>query len=257
MADEVRCEVCNKISAKYRCPGCSRRTCSLACVKCHKIQFQCSGIRSKTKFVSVDNFTDSNLLSDYRFLEDVDRLAFSAAHDGRKSWRRWSTQISFLRRKAKQSGVDLKLMPVGMSKRKENTSKFCRELQCIMWRIRWLFPQAGFEYVDRGVSELTVVNEVLRKYIDPEKADAVHKQSLKNYCAVGPQGVCVFLKVESLPASKLRYHKLDTSKPLKECLNNKTIIEFPTLHVVLADKAASYISQSQEETFVAVTESAT
>ena len=26
------------------------------------------------------------------------------------------------------------------------------------------------------VSELTVVNEVLRKYIDPEKADAVHKQ---------------------------------------------------------------------------------
>ena len=28
--------------------------------------------------------------------------------------------------------------------------------------------------------------------------------SLKNYCAVGPQGICVFLKVESLLASKLR-----------------------------------------------------
>ena len=28
--------------------------------------------------------------------------------------------------------------------------------------------------------------------------------SLKNYYAVGPQGICVFLKVESLPASKLR-----------------------------------------------------
>ena len=54
-----------------------------------------------------------------------------------------------------------------------------------------------------------------------------------------------------------RYHKLDTSKTLKECLNNKTIIEFPTLHVVLADKAASYISVSQDETFAAVTESAT
>ena len=26
------------------------------------------------------------------------------------------------------------------------------------------------------VSELTVVNEVLRKYIDPDRADAVHKQ---------------------------------------------------------------------------------
>ena len=33
-----------------------------------------------------------------------------------------------------------------------------------------------FNLMHYRVSELTVVNEVLRKYIDPEKADAVHKQ---------------------------------------------------------------------------------
>ena len=33
-----------------------------------------------------------------------------------------------------------------------------------------------FNLMYHRVSELTVVNEVLRKYIDPEKADAVHKQ---------------------------------------------------------------------------------
>ena len=33
-----------------------------------------------------------------------------------------------------------------------------------------------FNLMHYRVSELTVVNEVLRKYIDPEKADAIHKQ---------------------------------------------------------------------------------
>lgn len=40
--------------------------------------------------------------------------------------------------------------------------------------------------------------------------------------------------------STCRYYQLDTSKTLKECLANKTIVEFPTLHVVLPDKTASY-----------------
>jgi len=108
-----------------------------------------------------------------------------------------------------------------------------------------MFPQADVEYVDRRVSELEVVRDVLKKYIDPEKADAVHKQSLKKYCEIGPQGVCVFLKIELLPASEARYHQLDISKTLKDCLAQKTVIEFPTFHVVLPDKTAGYVSTSQ------------
>ncbi|XP_020629400.1 box C/D snoRNA protein 1-like [Orbicella faveolata] len=95
-------------------------------------------------------------------------------------------------------------MPVGMSNRLENTSVFSRKENCLLWRIRWLFPQAGVEYVDRRVSELAVVRDVLKKYIDPEQADAVHKQSLKKYCETGLHGVCVYLKIELLPAIKVR-----------------------------------------------------
>jgi len=156
---------------------------------------------------------------------------------------------------AKQSGVNLRLMPIGMSKRKENSSKYSKESKCILWRVRWLFPQSGVEYVDRWVSELAVVSDVLKKYIDPEQADPVRKQSLKNYCEIGPQGVCVFLKVDPLPANKLRYYKLDTSKTLKECLANKTVVEFPTFHVVLPGKTASYPTSDPEETCTTVTES--
>ena len=42
-----------------------------------------------------------------------------------------------------------------------------------------------------------------------------------------------------------RYHQLDISQTLKSCLNKKTIIEFPTLHVVLHEKTASYPTGSQ------------
>ena len=52
-----------------------------------------------------------------------------------------------------------------------------------------------------------------------------------------------------------RYYQLDTSKTVKECLANKTIVEFPTLHVVLPDKTAGYITCDQDETCAMVTES--
>ncbi|XP_068733053.1 box C/D snoRNA protein 1-like [Montipora capricornis] len=91
-------------------------------------------------------------------------------------------------------------MPPGMSKRKENSSKFNKTEQCILWRIHWLFPHAGLEYIDK---------------------------CLKNYNAIGLQGVSVFLRVEPLPASKIRYYELDTSKTIKDCLANKTIVESP------------------------------
>ncbi|XP_029197977.1 box C/D snoRNA protein 1-like isoform X2 [Acropora millepora] len=221
---------------------------SLACVKCHKKQFLCSGARCKTKFISVGNFTDRDFLSDYRFLEDVDRLAFTASHDSQRSWKRWGPEAFLLRRKAKESGVKLKLMPVGMSKRKENSSKFDKASKCVMWRVRWLFPQAGMEYVDNRISELTIMRDALMKYIDSKKADPVHKQSLKNYNAIGVQGMSVFLRVEPLPASKLRFYQLDISRSIKECLAGKLIVEFPTFHVVLPSKVASYPTMDHKET---------
>ncbi|KAF4793088.1 zinc finger HIT-type containing 6 [Turdus rufiventris] len=74
-----RCETCSKEEAKYRCPRCMKYSCSLLCVKKHKLALSCNGVRDKTAFVSVNEFTDLNLLSDYRFLEDVGRTADAAA----------------------------------------------------------------------------------------------------------------------------------------------------------------------------------
>lgn len=40
-----------------------------------------------------------------------------------------------------------------------------------------------------------------------------------------------------------RYFSLDVNQTLKECLAGKTIIEFPTFHVVLPDKTDMYVVQ--------------
>lgn len=61
-----RCLICNKSSAKYRCPRCAARTCSVDCVKEHKTQQNCSGVRDKTAFVGIKQFNDGTLLSGTR-----------------------------------------------------------------------------------------------------------------------------------------------------------------------------------------------
>jgi len=57
------CEVCRETVFKYRCPRCLMKTCSLSCVKQHKLTSGCDGQRDTTAFVSLDDFTDLNLLS--------------------------------------------------------------------------------------------------------------------------------------------------------------------------------------------------
>ena len=58
------CGVCGKNDAKYRCPKCETVSCSLVCSKAHKkLKNSCDGIRDKTKFVPIKNFSSMELVS--------------------------------------------------------------------------------------------------------------------------------------------------------------------------------------------------
>lgn len=86
------CEICSNKTAIYCCPRCSIRTCSLACCRSHKIKSApdddenehaqndviCNGKRDRTKFCSLKKFSDSQLASDYHFLEDVLKVSDSS-----------------------------------------------------------------------------------------------------------------------------------------------------------------------------------
>lgn len=61
--DSKLCEECKLKESKYKCPGCSFRSCSLPCVKAHKERTGCMGKRNRTQFVPLSQFDDNQLLS--------------------------------------------------------------------------------------------------------------------------------------------------------------------------------------------------
>ncbi|KAF9275900.1 Box C/D snoRNA protein 1 [Mortierella alpina] len=82
--DVVNCEVCGKVTAKYKCPGCFCQTCSLQCSKQHKLDTTCSGVRSRIHFVERKQYSEQDMMSDYNFLEEVGRTVDNAARENVK-----------------------------------------------------------------------------------------------------------------------------------------------------------------------------
>ncbi|XP_045861498.1 box C/D snoRNA protein 1 [Meles meles] len=231
-----RCETCGTEEAKYKCPRCMRYSCSLPCVKKHKAELTCNGVRDKTAYVSIQQFTEMNLLSDYRFLEDVARTADHISRDAFLKRPISNKHMYFMKNRARRQGINLKLLPNGFTKRKENSTFFDKKKQQFCWHVKLQFPQSQAVYIEKRVPDDKTINEILRPYIDPEKSDPVIRQRLKAYVR-SQTGVQILMKVEYTQQNLVRYYELDPYKSLRDNLRNKVIIEYPTLHVVLKESS--------------------
>ncbi|XP_026639807.1 box C/D snoRNA protein 1 isoform X2 [Microtus ochrogaster] len=227
-----RCGTCGTEEAKYRCPRCMRYSCSLRCVKKHKAELPCNGVRDRTAYVSLQQFTEMNLLSDYRFLEDVARTADQVSRDTFLKRPKHKKYLFFMKNRARKQGIFLRLLPNGFSKRKENSTVFDHRKQQFCWHVKLQFPQSQAEYVEKRVPDNKTINEILKPYIDPEKSDPVIRQRLKAYVH-SQTGIQILMRVENMQQNIIRYYELDPDKSLLDNLRNKVIIEYPILHVVL------------------------
>ncbi|XP_014794998.1 PREDICTED: box C/D snoRNA protein 1 [Calidris pugnax] len=227
-----RCETCSKEEAKYRCPRCMKYSCSLLCVKKHKLALSCNGVRDKTAFVSVNEFTDLNLLSDYRFLEDVGRTADAAARH-LAVHRPLPRRLLSLRNKAQKCNIDLRMLPIGFTKRRENSTTFNSTENKFYWHLKLVFPHCHAEYTLKRVPDDKTLADILKPYIDPVESDPVVCQRLKIYTASPQSDVRILMKIENRRQNSVRYNELDASRSLLDNLKGKVIIEYPTLFVVL------------------------
>ncbi|XP_045440339.1 box C/D snoRNA protein 1 isoform X2 [Pipistrellus kuhlii] len=232
----TRCETCGTEEAKYRCPRCMRHSCSLPCVKKHKAELTCNGVRDKTAYVSLQQFTEMDLLSDYRFLEDVARTADHISRDALLKRSLSNKHMCFMKNRARRQGINLKLLPNGFTKRKENSTFFDKKKQQFCWHVKLQFPQSQAVYIEKRVPDNKTINEILATYIDPEKSDPVIRQRLKAYIR-SQTGVQILMKVENMQQNLVRYYELDPHKSLLDNLRDKVIIEYPTLHVVLKESS--------------------
>ncbi|XP_063795006.1 box C/D snoRNA protein 1 isoform X2 [Pseudophryne corroboree] len=239
------CETCGGEEARYKCPGCMKYSCSLPCVKKHKAAVACSGVRDKTAFVPLSKFSDIDLLSDYRFLEDAGRVVDRTSRDGLLPQDPKRKSLSYLRNRARKRHVDLKSLPFGFSKKRENSTHFNKKEQKFYWHLKLLFPQCQAEYAEKRVPEDKTIGDILKKYIDPAASDPTIRQRLKAYVRA-PSDVKVFVVGERTTPGQNRSCELDSSKTLRETLRNKTIIEYPTLCVTVQGTTTDAVPEKQE-----------
>ncbi|KAM9848574.1 box C/D snoRNA protein 1 [Aulostomus maculatus] len=234
------CGVCGSEDAKYRCPACLRYTCSLLCVKKHKEDSRCSGVRSKTAFVMLSEFDEMALLNDYRFLEDTGRFADGANRDDLIRVPRATFKSKKLLSCARKMNITLKLLPITFSKSKENSTIFLSKEKQFLWHLKLIFPQSCTEFSQRRVSDLLTLDQILTPYIHPTESDPVTRQKLKMYVRSPFDHIKVFMKAEGRKANSVRYHKMDIRMSLRDNLRFKALIEFPVLHVVLGENWKDY-----------------
>ncbi|KAL6483783.1 hypothetical protein MHYP_G00086550 [Metynnis hypsauchen] len=242
----TRCDVCEAEEAKYRCPNCLKFSCSLSCVKQHKHESGCSGVRDKTAFVRLSQFSEINLLNDYRFLEETARVADKPRRDSLLHVNpQHSTTVKLVRRNAQANKVNLKILPKSFTRRKENTSIYIKVEQKLYWHLKLHFPQSSAQYTDR-VPEDQLLEQILSDYIHPTESDPVKRQRLKLYVLSPPDQLRVFMKSEQRQPGSSRYHELDVKKSLHDNLMFKTVVEYPELHVLLKDRCQEYLTRFPE-----------
>ncbi|KAB0802488.1 hypothetical protein PPYR_04674 [Photinus pyralis] len=246
------CEVCARNEAQYTCPRCEVKTCCLACAKVHKQELECSGIRDRTKYIPINKFTNLDLSSDYRLLEEITRsVDLLKKNSSRKPTRLNHELPNHLYKLSKATTArktTLKFLPRNFVRHKRNTTRLHFASDVVYWHIDWIFPNAdNLKLCDDNVPETERLSTLTHRHLANE--NKLIRERLQYYIAVDLPGIKLLLKAEQKPGQK--YYELDPLESLKDNLRNKIIIEYPTIHVVLKEHLHLYdVIESDEEVYI-------
>jgi hypothetical protein len=227
-------------------------------VQAHKAT-GCNGKRDATAFCAVQAFDDAALARDYQFLENAIRSVDSAsrrAQDGNivSQPARLQPKRQELERQARHRGVRLELLPHGMQRQRENTSRYDARRRMLRWRVELVFARADdARHVEAAVDEDTPLVQLLRSLLrQPDDAGPLGKRAreagqraltrhrLSEYAAHEIDALRVFLPVPGRRMDEPLFHALPTERTLAELLRGKALIEFPALHVATPAEAAGF-----------------
>eukprot|EP00884_Botryococcus_braunii_P017446 jgi/Botrbrau1/4385/Bobra.105_2s0031.1 len=238
---ELLCSVCAKNEAKYKCPGCASRTCSLECCRTHKQHEGCLGTKQKASYVPLSSFEERQLLSDVSFLEEVQRAQEQAGRERPSGGSLWlSKPFRLLILEARRRGVQLIPAPRGLTISKRNTSYYNVRAACIHWRVEWKFPCQQEVLVTRGTLEGDTIGSALQQLFKNAQKHGKLTHPLQEYVAAGPGALTLLLRHERSPANKPTFLRLDPERTWAEELRGRIVREFPTVHVLLPSQAKEY-----------------
>ncbi|KAF5027684.1 hypothetical protein F66182_168 [Fusarium sp. NRRL 66182] len=170
------CGICHISTPKYKCPRCSARTCSLACIKKHKAWSECTGERDATAYVVPSKLrTPAGVDHDYNFLHGIERsveraekllveergivqeeelrpqtiqeVKWKPGRDGRKR-KVIVTRVlreakgrsfeRYLAQRLKKLNITIMCAPMGMARQRENNTTLNRRTNRINWQVEWM-----------------------------------------------------------------------------------------------------------------------
>lgn len=148
------CCVCATENVQYTCPACKQRACSLPCVRLHKTQHHCTGERNVSAPVPLSKFDDAQFHRDFHFLEDCRRVLETVqTHRPRESFHysfhTLPPPLYALREAGKKRGVLIQLISEGLKKREENTTRYDKRSDTIIWRCEFRFISSVQELLDK------------------------------------------------------------------------------------------------------------
>nr|XP_022914547.1 box C/D snoRNA protein 1 [Onthophagus taurus] len=228
------CEVCSIIEAKYTCPRCEVKTCSLKCANIHKKELECDGSRDRTKFIPLNKFSDLDLANDYRLLEEISRSLEGYKKDKTRRFLQRNIVLPHhlykLKNGAQRRQITLKFLPPNFVRHKQNTTRLNYAKDTIFWRIDWIFPNSNnLKLVDEKVRETEKLSNILQKYF-VKQDNLILQEKLQYYQSLGMSNIKVYLRAEQKPGNK--FYELDLNESIKENLKGKVIIEYPTVIVL-------------------------
>lgn len=234
--------MCNFGEAKYTCPKCEVKTCRLECLKIHKKELNCDGIRDKTKYIPMKQITENDLMSDYVFLEECTTYASARRTDPIKRFsshgRSLPIRLSKLKTAATERSITLEFLLPNFDKHKQNTTYYDFGSKIIYWRVEWQFINADkTKFADERCNENTTMTQLISKYFEN---DVSSNDSLAFYRSKGLAQVALLLKAEGIRNCKKRFFTIDMTKTLGENLKGKTIVEYPVIYVVYDGDAANF-----------------
>ena len=268
------CGVCGS-AAKYCCPRCSFRSCSVECVKRHKEESGCSGKRDRTGYVAVKAFDTPQLRSDFAFLADVSRTYDAGQRvldtvGGRQRKKRprppggrpgeaapgaadeLPRHLRGLVAEAERRGVALKLMPKGMSRRRANSSHFDAKRGELLWRVELDFlqedassPGGALRVLEKAafakVADGTSIASLFGSVFDLKPSNTPRRSRLKAFIKAWERGdLLLFLPKEPSAANERRWHAVRADATIADALRNTAVIEFPVISVVEKRHGAAF-----------------
>lgn len=150
-----------------------------------------------------------------------------------------------LRAKCAERGVEVRFVAEGMERRRRNATVWNRKDDELRWRLEWVFHIDGARVVriDESAGENATLSEFYAAHVRELTLAVENKPSMAPFKLAAfkeKDGFCVFTEEFGTPANAKLWHAIDVHDAIATALRGKTVIEFPTFHVVPSSARADF-----------------